>query len=57
MIFEKGIGLRAEEYTHSIYLKPLLIDMFEVNQEEFAKKQEIIYRTMGISLPVEVNQL
>ena len=38
MTFEKGIGLRAEEYTHSIYLKPLLIDIFEVNYEEFAKK-------------------
>jgi len=31
MTFETGIGLRTEEYTHSIYLKPLLIDMFEVN--------------------------
>jgi len=31
MTFEKGIGLKTEESTQSIYLNPLLIDMFEVN--------------------------
>jgi len=31
MTFEKEIDLRTEEPTYSIYLKPLLIEIFEVN--------------------------